>query len=215
MIRPIGPDVPAVPEWTGWHPRELPALFDGTPVPWAVAGGWAIDLFLGEQTREHEDTEVAIPRRCFAAVRSLLTKYRLYWARSGRVIALADDEEPPPPWHQVWICDPSVPTWRMDLFLEDGDGTNWVSHRDSRFTMPYARAIRRTREGIPYLAPETVLFAKARHTRDKDQADFDHAYPRMEHAARVWLRDAMIAVHPDHPWTSRLVRADGDQGSAH
>lgn len=30
---------------------------------WAVAGGWAIDLWLGMHTREHHDVEVVI-RRC-------------------------------------------------------------------------------------------------------------------------------------------------------
>ncbi|HEX5563842.1 MAG TPA: hypothetical protein VFX34_02680, partial [Sporosarcina sp.] len=30
--------------------------------PWGVAGGWAIDLFLGNQTREHSDIEIAILR---------------------------------------------------------------------------------------------------------------------------------------------------------
>lgn len=29
---------------------------------WAVAGGWAIDLSLGEQTREHEDLEIVVFR---------------------------------------------------------------------------------------------------------------------------------------------------------
>lgn len=29
---------------------------------WAVAGGWAIDLWLDEQTREHHDVEVAVRR---------------------------------------------------------------------------------------------------------------------------------------------------------
>src|ERR1700686_2663981 len=29
---------------------------------WAVGGGWAIDLWLDEQTREHHDVEVAVRR---------------------------------------------------------------------------------------------------------------------------------------------------------
>ena len=29
---------------------------------WGIAGGWAIDLWLGEQTREHHDIEVVVRR---------------------------------------------------------------------------------------------------------------------------------------------------------
>jgi hypothetical protein len=30
---------------------------------WWIAGGWAVDLFLGEQTRVHDDVDVAVLRR--------------------------------------------------------------------------------------------------------------------------------------------------------
>ena len=56
------PDLDA---WRAWHPDEAAHLLAGTEVPWAVAGGWAIDLHLGRQTREHGDLEVAIPRADF------------------------------------------------------------------------------------------------------------------------------------------------------
>ena len=31
--------------------------------PWYVAAGWALDLFLGRQTREHDDLEIGVPAR--------------------------------------------------------------------------------------------------------------------------------------------------------
>ena len=33
------------------------------PVPWYVAGGWAIDLFVGQVTRDHQDVDLVIGRR--------------------------------------------------------------------------------------------------------------------------------------------------------
>ena len=39
---------------------------------WAVAGGWAIDLWLGTQTREHHDIEVAVRRGDQATVHGAL-----------------------------------------------------------------------------------------------------------------------------------------------
>ena len=32
------------------------------PAPWFIAGGWAIDLFLGRKTREHADVDFALSR---------------------------------------------------------------------------------------------------------------------------------------------------------
>ena len=47
---------------------EFAALRSGLEVlhslrrPWFVAGGWAIDLFLGRETRNHQDIDIAIFR---------------------------------------------------------------------------------------------------------------------------------------------------------
>jgi hypothetical protein len=30
------------------------------PAPWALCGGWAIDAWLGRQTREHGDVDVSV-----------------------------------------------------------------------------------------------------------------------------------------------------------
>lgn len=37
--------------------NSLMSSFDRT---WFIAGGWAIDLLIGEETREHKDIEFAI-----------------------------------------------------------------------------------------------------------------------------------------------------------
>ena len=167
------PDIDA---WQPWHPAEAARILGGTDVPWAVAGGWAIDLHLGRQTREHGDLEVAIPRGLFPRFRRMLTEFDLYEAAGG-VRLLGTDEVPEH--HQVWVLDRSIRKWRMDIFLEPGDERTWVSHRDERITLPMAEAVRRTPEGVPYLAPGSVLLAKAKHARDKDEADLAHALPTL------------------------------------
>jgi hypothetical protein len=61
----VTPDIEA---WAPWHPREIAARLAGVGVPWYVAGGWAIDLHLGTQTRPHEDLEIAVPAADFGAI---------------------------------------------------------------------------------------------------------------------------------------------------
>lgn len=38
-------------------PRQVLSLLDGFGKPWWVAGGWAVDLFIGRPTRPHKDIE--------------------------------------------------------------------------------------------------------------------------------------------------------------
>src|SRR5258705_6666196 len=48
-----------------WDPLTLSdavQMFEGAPFWWAVAGGGAIDMFLGAQTREHHDLDLGVAR---------------------------------------------------------------------------------------------------------------------------------------------------------
>ncbi len=48
----------------GWPRRQLQehAWFASLTVPWWIAGGWALDLFAGDQSRPHKDLDVGILR---------------------------------------------------------------------------------------------------------------------------------------------------------
>lgn len=189
--------------WDPWRPEQVQELLAGCEAAWSVAAGWALDLHHGRQTRGHEDIEIGIPRRDFPLLRRYLDKYDLYAAGSGAVDPLTPENLTEK--RQIWVCDGDV--WRMDCFLEPGDTTTWVSNRDSRVTLPYADLVKRTPGGIPYQAPETVLFMKAKHTRPKDEADFERALPTLDGAATSWLIDALELAHPGHPWVPRCRAA--------
>ncbi|HEV2736058.1 MAG TPA: hypothetical protein VGV85_14520, partial [Longimicrobiaceae bacterium] len=56
-MAPPGPD--------GFPPPHLDAVaaaMRGFGAPWCVAGGWALDLFLGRATRPHADVDLALFR---------------------------------------------------------------------------------------------------------------------------------------------------------
>ncbi len=204
LVKIVDPTVPGLDRWAAWTPPEAAAVLAGCRVPWAVAAGWAIDLHLGRQTREHSDLEIAIPRSMFGTYRRHLNGFELYLAGSGRVRRLAADREPGPDTHQVWVCEPAVPAWRLDTFLEPSDELTWVFRRDTRIRVPMRDALVHTGSGIPYLRPEIVLLMKAKHTREKDEADLAVTLPTLDHRARSWLTDAIAKVHPGHPWLGRI-----------
>lgn len=66
----------------------------------------------------------------------------------------------------------------------------------------------RSNEGIPFLAPELVLLFKSKTTsgkkRGKDKADFEKVYFKLEPKPKAWLRWALTATDPSHPWIERL-----------
>ncbi len=74
------PDLSA---WDAWHPSDVArhlASVDGT---WYVTAGWALDLFQGRQTRDHDDIEVAVPAHGFSNVRLALPEFELYAIADG------------------------------------------------------------------------------------------------------------------------------------
>jgi hypothetical protein len=46
--------------WAPLRPEEVAILLADLDAFWCVAGGWAIDLVAGRQTRPHADTDVLV-----------------------------------------------------------------------------------------------------------------------------------------------------------
>src|SRR5438874_1630364 len=64
--------------------RETTGLMSGFGKPWLVAGGWALDLYVGRSTRRHNDVDLAIFREDqadFEAVRTALDDERRTWLK--------------------------------------------------------------------------------------------------------------------------------------
>lgn len=197
-------DPPGVEAWRPWSPRELADHLAGVHATWCVAGGWALDLWHGRETRRHEDLELAVPRSQFGALRAALAAFELFTAGDGALVPLPHDQEPPTGRHQTWVLDPLAREWRTDIFLEPGDATTWIYRRDESFALPRSGAIAHSADGIPYLRPELVLLFKAKAPRAKDELDFATALPLLDTSARHRLRESLERFHSGHAWIARL-----------
>ena len=212
--RAAGAFEPDLSRWDAWRPERVAALLAGVRAPWCVVAGWALELFVGEELREHEDLEIAVPRARFAEIAERLGGFELF-------IPDGDLTEPGLVWpfdrapqalaghHQTWVREPATGLWRLDVFREPSEGDTWICRRDERIRLPYGEAIERTGDGIPYLRPELVLLFKAKHARErpKDEADFAAVLPALGPGRRTWLADALALVHPGHPWLERVSRS--------
>lgn len=197
-----GPDITA---WEPWRPHELgQVLGTGPAAPWCVVGGWAIDIWLGRQTRPHGDIEIATPRGSFRDLRRTLERsLTLYVAGDDQTILLGKGNAFPVDRHQCWVSDAGK--WRLDVMLEPGDRDTWVFRRDARVRESRDRMVDRLGD-IPFLRPEGVLLYKAKACRSKDEADFRLALDHLDIDACRWLASALKSVHPGHHWLDRLQR---------
>lgn len=198
-------DGPGLEAWSGaWTPWIAAEKLRGLAAPWCVVGGWAIDLFLGRQTRPHADLEIAIVHADLPVVRAHLADYRFHAVGDGEVRAMAADEPPPPETHQAWVLDEAAQLWRVDVMQEPGDHATWVFRRDHQIKAQRTDMVG-VRDGVPYLRPQGALLYKAKARRPKDEADFDACLPHLDDDARTWLDEALGLAHPGHPWRARLA----------
>jgi hypothetical protein len=183
--------------------QQLGAVMTGFPHPWFISGGWAIDLFLQRETRSHSDLEVGIYRRDQLALQNHLRRWTV-----GKCAPLGDkfewtDWQPQEfvelPIHQLRASS-KQPAFEFEIFLNECTQQYWWSRRHPGLQRPLDQIVIISFLNIPVLLPEIQLLFKAKHTRDKDTADFKIAFPQMSKPQQQWLVLALLQHHPGHPW---------------
>ena len=192
-------------DWDGWRPETAVRALAGVDVPWAVAAGWAIDLFLGTQRREHDDLELAVPATRFREVTDVLSELEFHVIGPGTAVPVDEADELLERHHQTWGLDRPANCWRVDVFREPSDGDTWICRRDKQIRLPYSEVIEHTKEGVPYVRPEIVLLFKAKHARPKDEGDLAAVLPRLDAARKRQLAEWLELVHPVHFWLADLT----------
>jgi Aminoglycoside-2''-adenylyltransferase len=191
-------------------PAQAATLFDGAPFLWWVAGGWSTELG-PRPRREHEDLEVAVPRRDLGALREWLRDYHLWDTHLGALRFLGPDATVPRSHEQLWLRRDGYSPWLMDLMLTPVRGSTWLYKRDRRIVRQMADVVRRGPDGVPYQRPEISLLYKARRRAARDEQDFEAVLPALAADDRRWLVDAIdLSESADHPWLARLRAQPGN-----
>ena len=206
---------------------RVAAVMDGFTSIWALCGGWAVDAWLGRQTRDHGDVDVSVShgdqREIFEHLAGwqLLAHDRNWNERSaelwdGKSLALpahihcrSPEEAGPLP--EDGIARTEEGFW-LEIMVDARSGEDWVLRAEPRIAIPLDGAVRATGWGLPAVAPEVLLFFKATayigvprlEDRDQDNADFELLLPALTPERREWLRDSISVVKADHRWLERL-----------
>lgn len=192
--------------WQPFSPKEVKDALVRLNCQWSIAGGWAIDLFLGRQMRNHKDIDVIVKRE---------DQFRIQEALKGWDLWVADPPGTLKPWRKaefigkglqdIW-CRPSKnDPWKIQIMLYDVNDGDWLFKRDESIRRKLDEVLITSKEGYSILAPEVQLLYKSKSLRDEDNADFENALSDMNTEQKVWLKKSLSTVYgPGHRWIDRL-----------
>jgi hypothetical protein len=100
----------------------------------------------------------------------------------------------------------------IELEIDAREGNEYVLRENPRITRAADKAILH-RGGIPYLAPEIILFFKSDrfssehpNVRPKTEGDFKAIMPMLSEESRKWLLGAIETAYPDgYEWLDELL----------
>jgi hypothetical protein len=190
--------------WRAVSPRQGARWLASLTAPWWIAGGWALDLFAGTQSRPHKDLDVGILRKDAMQVLASLEAWEVFEAKNAVLTQLGAGMQPRPDVFSLWCRPAHTADWALELMLDEAENGHWIYRRQTQIQRPLAIAIRRNSQGIPYLAPEIQLLYKSQRARKQDHADFERIWPKLDQGGRDWLRDCLRKTEPAHPWGALL-----------
>jgi len=185
--------------------RAIAHLLASYPHPWWIAGGWAIDLFLGQVTREHHDLEIGVFREHQIALRNHLGGWSLSRCADGTWTKWDAGGWIGQPDFQMKAARRDATPNEFDLFLDDLVHGQWQCRRCPAILLPLdGFALKASVVPVRFLRPEIQLLYKAKYHRPQDEHDFENAFPRMSDEQRCWLGDSLRLCYTDDPWLARL-----------
>lgn len=217
-------------------------LLKDTGFAYCICGGFALDMFARRELRKHGDFDISVFKHDRRKVVDFLQAngWPVYARFSATEFYLIDNwtDEQLAPYDNMWAVKPdsfakmylkdaenSVYSYRIHEprlqgfdFIEisfntlDGDYFTVDDYPKMRRKMDKAVLFA---DGIPYLAPELVLFLKSPKfytTNDylgpKTATDFPALMPLLPEESRKWLMDALDATYPNgYRWLNFLPPA--------
>ncbi|MBA2631593.1 MAG: hypothetical protein H0U86_01110 [Chloroflexi bacterium] len=181
---------------------------------WYLCGGWAVDAWLGGQTRSHADVDIAV----FQDDQRAIFDHLGDWQLIGHDNHVADDSIEP--WDGRRLDLPahiharSDDGFTLEVLLNERSGRDWIFSREPRITLPLRRCVRQSSWGLSTVVPEVILFYKANppawrdglppDLRPHDELDLLALLPNLTEEQRSWIWEAISLLRPGHPWLGPL-----------
>lgn len=178
--------------------------FAGYQAQWWIAGGWAIDAFVGS-CRDHGDLDIGISRETVEPFIDFASPVLEAWAAGNLTPLLPGaDRHIPDRCGNLWLKASGADAWEYDVMVGSVRGGTWTFKRDARVSRSLADCLWEQR-GLTYLRPEVQLLLKAKSTRPKDDFDFERCLPLLDDSDLAWLENCLRTAHPGHHWIESIT----------
>ena len=117
-------------------PQQVESLMREFEPDWFIAGGWAIDLFLGCTTRPHDDVEIAIFRPDQIALQKYLNTWRLQKAVDGKLSDWTPGKYLELPVHAIHCFNETAELPFLEVLLNEREDNNWRYRRNRQIRKP-------------------------------------------------------------------------------
>ena len=193
------PEIP-LSQWQPLSVQELTQLFAGAPFTWGLAGGYAVEQFVGKRVRDHGDIDVIVYRDQQLEVQRWLTNWHLYAADpAGSLRPWAESEFLPYGIFDIW-GHTGIKAWQLQIMLTESEGDRWFSKR-SRLIGGQRGDLIVAYRNVPCIRIEVQLLYKAGNPRSKDDLDFETCLPLMSAGSKRWLGAGLEVLYPEgHRW---------------
>jgi hypothetical protein len=180
-------------------------LFKNAPFSWGLAGGYAIEQFVGQPIRDHGDIDVLVFRDNQLLLQTWLSEWELSAADPpGDLREWRTGEYLPSGINDIWAHRKSVQYWEIQFMFMEVAGDAWYSKR-SDSVRGHREELIEQYGGVPCVRVEVLLLFKSKNPRPKDFVDIQTCLPKMTVSSKQWLFDNLQVVNPDgHPWQNLI-----------
>lgn len=171
--------------WKPYTPEQLKVIMTEYDGSWWLAGGYALELYLGEVFRPHDDIDLIIPRNQQMRLQNFLKDWHLYVA-DGDLSPWQEHEFLDSPKNDIWVLRDDW--FRFQIMFMDVTYDRWFFKRDHAIHGDLA-TFGLYIQDIPVIRPEIQLLYKFHMAspRPKDYLDWQRTYPKLNDQAKKWL----------------------------
>ena len=196
-------------------------------IKWAVCGGFALDLFLDKEIRNHSDIDICV----FEKDRDVILKYMLqnnwnvYEFRGGGKVRPLDITLSSEVGRNLmctkgkcdivkfYPCEVEKLLWYeffhtgikklnyLEFLFNTSNEEYFIFNKEQGIQRELSKAIL-FNNGIPFLAPEIVLLYKSDRSENIEyHYDFEQTYPHMNNEQKEWFNQNLDVLYPNgHIW---------------
>jgi len=177
--------------------------------PWYIAGGWAIDLAVGDITRTHKDLDICIFREDIDYATTYFKEWDIQVAIPG--------EHCLEPYKS--LSDLNLPRYCLHMFMGEEfieilvteQTENEVIFRKNRNIKMKINDFSKGNPNLPYVNPAWQLLFKSLSTRTEDEHDFKVYLDRVyDDHSKKWLLENLRKVNGNKNWIEALVGYFGE-----